>query len=177
MALYRLGWLTGGLSLRQYLRSGLVAFTLGIGLISYGVYRDFAEHWSMQYAFFIGSQFNYWGSLAVAWSWICIVLIATKMAAWRPFIQRLALVGRMAFTNYILETLICTTIFYGHGFGMFARLNRVQGVFVVLGVWIFLFVFSRLWLGYFYSGPLEWLWRSLTYRRLQPFRRPATATP
>jgi uncharacterized protein len=84
---------------------------------------------------------------------------------------KLALVGRMAFSNYILETIVCTTIFYGHGFGRFARFDRLQGALIVLAVWTFLFILSQVWLRYYYSGPLEWLWRSLTYWRRQPFRR------
>jgi len=174
MAFYKLGLLNGGLSVAQYRRSGIAAFLAGIAVISYGVHRDFVAHWGFPYAFFVGSQFNYWGSLAVVWSWIALVQIACKTAI-RPVATRFAKVGRMAFSNYILETLICTTIFYGHGFGMFASLNRAQGLAVVLATWMVLFVLSQVWLRYFYSGPLEWLWRSLTYRRLQPFRRePAT---
>jgi len=171
MALYKTGILTGDLSIARYIRSGLVAVVIGLLIISYGVYRDFASHWSFRYAFFVGSQFNYWGSLAVAWSWICIILILCKTTASRPWAAKLALVGRMAFSNYILETIICTTIFYGHGFGKFARFDRLQGAFVVLAVWTFLFILSQVWLRYYYSGPLEWLWRSLTYWRRQPFRR------
>jgi uncharacterized protein len=171
MALYKTGMLTGDLSIARYIRSGLVALVIGGLIISYGVYRDFASHWSFRYAFFVGSQFNYWGSLAVAWSWICIILILCKTTASRPWAAKLALVGRMAFSNYVLETIICTTIFYGHGFGKFARFDRLQGAFVVLAVWTFLFILSQVWLRYYYSGPLEWLWRSLTYWRRQPFRR------
>jgi uncharacterized protein len=176
MACYKFGLLTGSLSIAQYRRSGIEAFLIGIAVVSYGVHRDFAAHWGFPYAFFIGSQFNYWGSLAIVWSWICLVQIACKTPAMRPVTTRFAKVGRMAFSNYILETLICTTIFYGHGFGMFGRFNRAQGLAVVFATWIFLFVFAQVWLRYFYSGPLEWAWRSLTYWRLQPFKRVAATT-
>jgi uncharacterized protein len=171
MALYKFGLLTGGLSVAQYRSTGIAAFVIGAGVIAYGVSRNFAHHWTMQYAFFVGSQYNYWGSLAVIWAWICLIQIICKLTSLKPVATALALTGRMAFTNYILETLICTTIFYGHGLGMFGRCNRVQGMAIVFGVWIFLLVFSRIWLRYHYSGPLEWLWRTLTYRRIQPFRR------
>ncbi len=171
MALFKTGLLTGGLPVARYIRSGLAALVIGVLVISYGVYHDFASHWSFRYAFFVGSQFNYWGSLAVAWSWICGVMILCKTAASRPWAAKLALLGRMAFSNYILETIICTTIFYGSGFGKFARFDRLQGALVVLAVWIFLFTLSQVWFRYYYSGPLEWLWRSLTYWRRQPFRR------
>ena len=171
MALYKTGVLAGDLSLARYIQSGFAAFIVGISVISYGTYRDFASHWDFRYAFFAGSQYNYWGSLAMAWAWICLILILCKALATHHIATRLALVGRMAFSNYIFETIICTTIFYGHGFGEFARFNRLQDAVVVLSVWIFLFIFSQIWLRYYYSGPLEWLWRSLTYQRRQPFRR------
>ena len=175
MALYKTGMLTGDLPFALYIQSGLAAFIVGISVISYGTYRDFASHWDFRYAFFAGSQYNYWGSLAMAWAWICLILISCKARAPYRITKRLALVGRMAFSNYIFETIICTTIFYGHGFGEFARFNRLQGAVVVLSVWIFLFIFSQIWLRYYYSGPLEWLWRSLTYQQRQPFRR--TSSP
>jgi uncharacterized protein len=171
MVLYKTGLLTGDLPSARYIRSGIATLVIGALIISYGVYRDFASHWSFRYAFFVGSQFNYWGSLAVAWSWICGILILCKTPASRPWAAKLALVGRMAFTNYILETLICTTIFYGHGFGRFGRFDRMQGALVVLAVWMFLFTLSQVWFRYYYIGPLEWIWRSLTYWRRQPFRR------
>ncbi len=173
MACYKLGLLTGKLSIAQYARSGIAAFLVGVAVISYGVHQDFAHHWGFPYAFFVGSQFNYWGSLAVVWAWISLVQIVCKTPAMLPVAARFAKVGRMAFTNYILETLICTTIFYGHGFGMFGRFDRAEGLVVVFATWVFLFLFAQIWLRYFYSGPLEWLWRSLTYWRLQPLKRAA----
>jgi uncharacterized protein len=76
----------------------------------------------------------------------------------------------MAFSNYILTSLICTTIFEGYGFGLFNKLQRYQLYGVVLAVWIVILVISPIWLRYFRFGPLEWLWRSLTYWKKQPFR-------
>jgi uncharacterized protein len=81
----------------------------------------------------------------------------------------------MAFSNYILESLLCTLIFYGHGFGFFAKVSRGQEALVVLAVWIVVVAFSRLWMKRFNFGPLEWLWRSLTYREREPLRRRTAA--
>jgi uncharacterized protein len=77
----------------------------------------------------------------------------------------------MAFTNYILQSVICTTIFYGHGFGLFGNVERVGQIGVVAAVWIAELALSYLWLQRFRFGPLEWLWRSLTYWRVQPMGR------
>ncbi len=83
----------------------------------------------------------------------------------------LADVGRMALTNYLLQTIICTTIFYGHGLGLFGRVERVGQIAIVAGVWVVSLVVSPLWLRRFRYGPFEWAWRSLTYGRRQPMRR------
>ncbi len=85
--------------------------------------------------------------------------------------RSLMAVGRMAFTNYILQSVICTFVFYGHGLGLFGRVPRTGQVLVFIGVWIFLMIFSPWWLKYYRYGPLEWLWRSLAYRSRPQMRR------
>jgi uncharacterized protein len=77
----------------------------------------------------------------------------------------------MAFTNYMLQTIICTTIFYGHGFGLFGHVERVGQIGIVFAVWALQLAISPIWLRHFRFGPLEWLWRSLTYLTFQPMRR------
>jgi uncharacterized protein len=85
----------------------------------------------------------------------------------------LGAVGRMAFTNYIAQSLIMTAVFYGggRGLGLFGQLTWVEWTLVVLAVWAVQLAWSPLWLARFRMGPLEWLWRSLSYNRLVPLRR------
>ena len=78
-------------------------------------------------------------------------------------------VGRMAFTNYLLQSLICGLIFYGIGFGLFGQLQRYELYYVVVSVWAFEIILSHVWMRYFSFGPFEWTWRSLTYWKRQPF--------
>ncbi|WP_368533202.1 DUF418 domain-containing protein, partial [Enterobacter hormaechei] len=73
-----------------------------------------------------------------------------------------ACVGRMALSNYILQTLICTTLFYR--FGLFMKFDRLTLLAFVIPVWIVNVVFSVVWLRFFRQGPLEWAWRRLTAR-------------
>jgi len=81
----------------------------------------------------------------------------------------------MAFTNYVTQTVICTTIFFGHGFALYGKVERVGQFAIVVGVWILQLLICPLWLRYFRFGPLEWVWRSLTYWRREPMRlQPAT---
>jgi uncharacterized protein len=77
----------------------------------------------------------------------------------------------MALTCYLSQTLICTTLFYGHGFGLFGHVERLGQLGITVAIWVFLLIFSRLWLHFFRFGPFEWLWRSLTYGRRQALRR------
>ncbi len=86
-------------------------------------------------------------------------------------IIRIAAVGRMAFTNYIGSSIIMTSIFYGYGLGLFAEVSRSQLPFFVFSLWGFMLLWSKPWLIRFQYGPLEWLWRSLARRTIQPFKR------
>jgi uncharacterized protein len=77
-------------------------------------------------------------------------------------VAAVACVGRMALSNYLLQTLICTTLFYH--FGLFMKFDRLHLLAFVIPVWAVNLVFSVIWLRFFRQGPLEWLWRQLTAR-------------
>ena len=74
-------------------------------------------------------------------------------------------------TNYLLQTLICTTLFYGHGFGLFGKVERWEQVLIMIGVWVVILIISPIWLRHFRFGPAEWVWRTLTYMKVQPMRK------
>lgn len=101
----------------------------------------------------------------------CLILLC-RCAWFGPVKRCLAAVGRLAFTSYFTQTLLCTTLFYGYGFGLFGHLAIEWAVVVVLGVWIFNIAFARLWLTRFSIGPLEWVWRTLTDATVAVLRRP-----
>ena len=84
--------------------------------------------------------------------------------------KALSAVGQMAFTNYLMQSIICTFFFYGHGLGYYGKLYFHQIYYVVAAVWIFQLIFSSIWLRYFRFGPFEWVWRSLTYWKMQPMK-------
>jgi uncharacterized protein len=83
----------------------------------------------------------------------------------RRLLAWLAPVGRMALTNYLLQTVICVFIFYGYGFGQFGRFGARAATLIALAIFLFQIFVSALWLKYFAYGPLEWIWRQLTYRK------------
>jgi Predicted membrane protein len=83
----------------------------------------------------------------------------------------LSAVGRTAFSNYLLQTLIATTIFYGHGLGLFGSVTRVEQAGIVVAIWAVQIVLSVVWLRFFQFGPMEWVWRTVTYGKRQPLTR------
>jgi uncharacterized protein len=170
MALFKWGIPTGRRSRAFYVRMALAGFLLGIPLVIVGMVLNFQTGWSVEYSFFSGGKYNYWGGPLVSLGYMALITLAAMTPACGWFTRPLAAVGRLAFTNYLLQTLICTAIFYGHGLGLFGSVERAPALLIVLGVWIVLIVFSTLYIRHFRYGPFEWLWRSLTYRKRQPIR-------
>jgi uncharacterized protein len=167
MSFFKLGIFSIGLSKKFYSLLSLVTLSVGFVLILVGVNKNFAAGWTVEYSMFFGSQWNYIGSFFVAVGYISLIMLLTKYFR----MSLLAKVGKMAFTNYLLMTLICTTVFYGHGFGLFGTFDRLQQLVMVVVVWVFLLLFSWIWLRYFYYGPAEWIWRYLTYGNKPVFRK------
>ena len=173
MALFKLGVFSGERPARFYWSMIAVALFVGIPITIWGTYRDFAEGWDFRNSFFLGGQHNYWASVLVSGGWIGAMMLAARVTKLAPLTARLAAVGRMAFTNYIMHTVICTTIFYGHGLALVGRVERVGQLAIVLCVWAVQLIVSPSWLRHFHYGPLEWRWRSMTYMQRAPFRREA----
>jgi uncharacterized protein len=163
MGLFKLGIFTAERSRRFYAILIAAALLVGLPLVGIGTVRTETTT-SFAHAFFFDAQFNYWGSLPVALGWIGLVMLLHRR------LGLLAAVGRTALSNYLLQSILCTLIFYGHGLGLFGSVERVGQVAIVAGVWIVQIVLSNLWLRRFRFGPAEWLWRSATYRRWQPMR-------
>jgi uncharacterized membrane protein YeiB len=108
------------------------------------------------------------GHAYLLWHGDILVLYAVCGSA---LLARLSAVGRMALSCYILETLISTFVFYGHGLGLFGTVDRLQQMLFTAGAWVVLLIAAPLWLARFPYGPLEWLWRSLTYGRVESMQR------
>ncbi len=175
MALFKLGVFSAARSRRFYVVLIALAVLVGLPIIGYGIQYNVSNNWEAPYFFFFGLQFNYWASILVSLGWVGAVMLVCQRGLTR-IMQPLAAVGRTAFSNYILQTLLCTTLFYGHGFGLFGQVDRTAQAGIVLVIWAFQLIISPIWLRHFHFGPLEWLWRSLVYLKKQPFRRaPAPA--
>jgi uncharacterized protein len=173
MALFRAGVLRGERSGRFYGWMIAVCYGVGFPVTLLGM-RYFAAHFDdMIRMMQIGLTINDLGGAVVALGHIGLVVLLAKRGGFGALEPRLAAAGRMAFTNYLSQTVIGVTLFYGYGFGLWGRLNRLELLGVVVAIWIVQLLWSPWWLARFRFGPAEWLWRSLTYRRRQPMRRRA----
>ena len=111
------------------------------------------------------------GRIAITCGHIGLIMLFIK-SGWLLFLQKaFAAVGQMAFSNYIMQSIICNIIFLGYGFAMYGKLQRYELYYIVISVWIFQLIVSPIWLKYFRFGPLEWMWRSLTYWQRQPMKK------
>ena len=163
MALYKLDVFSARRSPRFYGAFIAAALVAGIPVEAYGVALDFEYGWALDWSLLQGRQFNYWPSIAVGLGYVGLVMLACRSTALRRATRPFAAVGQTALSNYLLQTVICTTIFYGHGLGLYGSVDRVGQLGVVLGVWAVQLIASPLWLRRYRFGPAEWVWRSLTY--------------
>jgi uncharacterized protein len=176
MALYKWKFFTGGWSKKQYIFTALVGCGIGLPLVIYSYcyshqipmpgglsFLNYLKKWSKYiYPF---------QRILLVMAYGSVLMLILKAGIWKGFTTRLAAVGQMAFTNYIIQTVFCTLFFFGYGLNYFAEMQYYQLYFVVAVIWFIQLIISPIWLKYFLFGPLEWLWRSLTYWQLQPMQR------
>lgn len=170
MALYKWRFFDASQTVSRYALIALATMLPGFAMIGLQFYGQSATNASPESRALIWGNINLLVSPLVATGYAAVVMIVCKLV---PAVLLLPLraVGRTALSCYLAQTVICTTIFYGHGFGLFGKLDRVEQLGVVVAVWAALLIVAPLWLAVFRFGPMEWLWRSLTYGRPQPVFR------
>ena len=167
MGLYKAGVLNGSRGQRWNGGLAIIGMAVGVAITGWGFHFSEAREWSMN-VFFNGSLFRSLGMVFLVMGYVGGILWLCGGAK-RDWLERwLAPLGRMALTNYLAQTVICTTLMYGHGFGMFGSLGRAQLWFVVLPIWGVQVIVSKWWMDRFAFGPIEWAWRTLTHWRIQP---------
>jgi uncharacterized protein len=170
MGLMKLGIFDASRSYRFYTWMAVIGYGVGIPL-----------NWIMgrlwiQSGFDFIAMFRYMattndlGRFTVAAGHTAVIMLLVKAGAMKWITKPLANIGRMALSNYLLTSILCTFFFYGIGLGMFAKLERAQLLYVLAGMWIINLIFSSVWLKFYRFGPVEWLWRSLTYCKKQPMK-------
>ena len=176
MALYKNGVLLGRASAKVY----WILFIAGLGLgltISYFRlqplidykfnYFDYTKNTSFEF-YEISRTFRAIGIFG-------LIMLLYKSGWFKWFFALMRPVGQMAFTNYLMQSLLVGLFFYGVGFGYFGKLQRHEIYYVVAATWALQIIWSHIWLRFFRFGPLEWAWRSLTYWKRQPFKKSAAA--
>ena len=161
-ALMRSGWLKGQFSLRHYRRTGALLVAVGMAVNLPAIFAQWYLAWDYRWCAFLlqaprelSAPLQAIGYAALAWGYW------PQLCRFR-LVGAIACVGRMALTNYLLQTLICTTLFYH--LGLFMRFDRLQLLAFVPPIWAINLLVSSLWLRRFRQGPVEWLWRQLTLR-------------
>ncbi|EIV7284372.1 TPA: DUF418 family protein [Klebsiella pneumoniae] len=161
-ALMRSGWLKGQFSLRHYRRTGALLVAAGMAVNLPAIFAQWYLAWDYRWCAFLlqaprelSAPLQAIGYAALAWGYW------PQLCRFR-LVGAIACIGRMALTNYLLQTLICTTLFYH--LGLFMRFDRLQLLAFVPPIWAVNLLVSSLWLRRFRQGPVEWLWRQLTLR-------------
>ena len=111
------------------------------------------------------------GTVLLACGYAASIFWATGKARARKFLAWAAPIGRMAFTNYLMQSVIFGWLFYGYGLGLFGKLGVAAALAIGTGVYVLQVAFSAYWLQRYLYGPVEWLWRSAMYGTRQPARR------
>jgi uncharacterized protein len=179
LALYRWGFLSGRWENRHYWLVMVIGYGIGLPLVIYSRYHSILHRPNIEaiLARMEAVPIEWTGliypfqRILIVMAHVSAIILLYKAGFMQGLFRRLEAVGQMAFTNYIMHSVICTFFFFGYGLSYFGELEYYQLYFVVAAIWIFQLIVSPLWLQFFLYGPLEWLWRSLTYWRIQPFRR------
>ena len=166
MALFKLGVLDGGRDIKFYIRMMCVGFLTGISINAYEVLLITNSNMDIieTNPYF---RFTYhFGRLFMGLGYLGLVILLIKIEKLESLRFRLACVGRMALTNYLMHSVIALFIFTGAGLGLLGKFSWSQLYLFVLLIWVIQLYISPLWLKYFYFGPVEWLWRLLTYLKI-----------
>jgi uncharacterized protein len=174
MGLMKLGVFSAERSRSFYIRMAALGYGISLPLMLFDASELIRHRFESDYLLQGGIFYNIFGSLVVALGHVGVIMLIVRNGALSWLTSRQAAVGRMALSNYLAHSLICTTLFYGYGFGLFGRINRTGLAGIVLCIWLLQLWLSPIWLRHFRFGPAEWVWRSLTYWKRQPMWRPET---
>lgn len=168
MGVYKTGFLSVRFPASFYAGVALAGYAVTALIVLTGFYHSslsgFSDAVTIKWIFVPYSFEQVPGMLANA----SVLLLLVRLRLLLPLQRALAAVGRTALSNYLLTSLICQFLFKWGPWKLYGRLDYYQELYVVAGVWMVNIVGSMLWLRFYAFGPVEWLWRSLTYWKRQP---------
>ena len=171
MALFKARMLTGEWDAARYAKWALRCFLIAVpplaALVWYQVQMDYSVAAVFGSSIALSTPFD----IILTIGWAALIMLAIKSWLSAGAVARLAAAGQMAFTNYLVTSIVMTTIFYGYGLGLFGQVSRPGLYLFCFGMWAAMLIWSQPWLARCHYGPLEWLWRSLSRGELQKMRR------
>lgn len=175
MALFKSRMLTGEWEAARYRKWALTGFLVATPpLVGLGWYQ-YASGFSAVSIFGASLSLSMPFDVVMTIGWAALIMLLIKTAASDAVRSRLAATGRMAFTNYLVTSIVMTTIFYGYGLGLFGSIGRTALYLFCFAMWAAMLLWSKPWLDRFQYGPLEWIWRSLSRLKPQPMRKDVAA--
>lgn len=168
MALFKAGFFTLGWRPATYLVAGLAATAIGLAVSYWGVDQFFVHDFDA-FSMTPAQGAIFWGSLPQAFGYSALIMWLAGLGGLKLLLTPFAAAGRMALSNYLACSIVGALIYYGPpGLGLIGEHGFVKQALVTFAIWAAILIWSPLWLSIFKFGPFEWLWRSLTYGRLQP---------
>jgi uncharacterized protein len=171
MALYRWGVFGAKLSAQAYRRMAWLGLGIGIPLCLIGLEYNLYHSWDWKSCYFNGRIGNFLGIGPLAIGYIGLIMLWCQGGRMPWLRARLTEVGQTALSCYIGQSLVATFIFYGFGLGLYGSVDYLLQLVIVVGLWALQILVVCFWMKHFRQGPLEWLWRCLTYLRITPLRR------
>lgn len=156
-----------------------VYWIIGLGLlIGLPANYQMAQYMSAPGGAYFGLKINGWyetivyalGVVPLALAYVGILMLSFQTTIGHKVLLLVSPVGKMAFSNYLMHSLIGNFVFLGAGLGYMGQVGPVYYTLFAILVFVFQIILSTIWLKYFQYGPIEWLWRSLTYKKKQTFR-------
>lgn len=170
IAFFKLNILSAVKSYRFYFIMMVIGYTVGFSVNYYEIQLIIDHDFSI--LSFAKSNITYdLGRVAVAMGHIGLIMLFCKSPIFVRLKVALSNVGKMALTNYVMHSIFALFLFTGAGFGLFGEFQRHELLYIVFSIWIFQLITSAIWLRYFYFGPLEWLWRNLSYNKRHPIKK------
>ncbi|MCS7056526.1 MAG: DUF418 domain-containing protein [Thermoflexales bacterium] len=186
LALFLIGMYFAKRRIFQQLDEHLTLFRRGLYVgLGVGLPANFVVAWiaHMGERGLASPLFGLWAVLllvfgpVLTFGYVSAFVLLARQAAWHKRFAPLAAAGRMALSNYIMQSVVCTLIFYSYGLGLFGQVGAFAGLLLSVAIWLIQLPVSVAWLSRFRFGPLEWLWRTLTYGKLQPILRSSAPSP
>lgn len=184
MAMFLIGLYAGKRRIFQDIQAHLPFFrkvlmwgaTIGVPLNTiYVVFYSELTSFDLNIGAIVATAAIAFGAPALAFAYMAGLTLLGQRESWKRWLSPLAPVGRMALTNYLLQTIICTTIFYSYGLGLYGQVGPAVGILLSITIFILQIPLSMWWLRHFEYGPMEWVWRKLTYGHTSRDPRPEIA--